>query len=817
MSADAEKENLSPNDDRDIIPSSQGSQLIHEPNTQRLCLELEDETEKFAPENHSTQLPTTSPQGSGEKRKADGHMSDLGDVEHEKKIPKLAITEEEDMFSDDADVEIIDVSEDKSKSIEVVTLNDTIIESPNLPEGKDELDRSLEEKIVTKTEPKDQSDVLTSSPEENLNQDSTETLTLNDTINESPNVPGGEGELDGSLEEKIVTETKPKDQSDILTSSPEENANQDSTETFKTPKENEDGLVILVLKPSEFKKVSTLAKNEEHFFIPQNKIPQDFNVKLRKLLTTNNKDLMRRLSDISGLSGGSSGYNADTSSVGTGSGSSSSRDRLSIMPETLIEPHKVLSPLPRRLWPKKQQNAKETKVTKCEISSPIKIKDKVKVFAKWIERTDVKYWPGTIKEQEEPESEDKYSITFDDGFEKAVKKEDVIRADALIPGCQINVEKEEGVHQVGVLLAYPDCSQSEIFYTVQLEDMPDLPETEAEAVSYKKVHLTLDQWKNIKADLEPKPIGKKSSDVSLDNLVSGKRRSKPVTPIKTPTKKRAKKGGEHVETSAQSESDRSPTENTSDEDKTTPKRTRLPRKPLFKNLCFLLTQAKEKENVEKQDLGESAIDSETEDEEDENLEEPKFNRNELKKKILENGGKVLPKFPGEKEKIPEHVIVISDRMCRTMTYLLSVAYGFERVNFMWIQNCITAKDLLPRQNYALQVGFSSHLNRDVEQLEMKGNRRDLLKGLHILVATSDKEFGEDWKPILTRLGASVSVRTQGKLDKSLKKIDLIVGNSTPPSSIVKDARDKDLFLVTSKWVVESLINGQVIPYGEYLI
>ena len=75
------------------------------------------------------------------------------------------------------------------------------------------------------------------------------------------------------------------------------------------------------------------------------------------------------------------------------------------------------------------------------------------------------------------------------------------------------------------------------------------------------------------------------------------------------------------------------------------------------------------------------------------------------------------------------------------------------------------------------MGFSSHLNRDVEQLEMKGNRRDLLKGLHILVATSDKEFGEDWKPILTRLGASVSVRTQGKLDKSLKKIDLIVGKS----------------------------------------
>ena len=47
-----------------------------------------------------------------------------------------------------------------------------------------------------------------------------------------------------------------------------------------------------------------------------------------------------------------------------------------------------------------------------------------------------------------------------------------------------------------------------------------------------------------------------------------------------------------------------------------------------------------------------------------------------------------------------------------------------------------------RQNYALQVGFSSHQNRDIEHLEAKGNRRELFKGLHILIATSDKDFGE---------------------------------------------------------------------------
>ena len=39
-------------------------------------------------------------------------------------------------------------------------------------------------------------------------------------------------------------------------------------------------------------------------------------------------DLTRRLSDVSSLSAGSSGYQANTSSIGTGSSSSSKRDRL---------------------------------------------------------------------------------------------------------------------------------------------------------------------------------------------------------------------------------------------------------------------------------------------------------------------------------------------------------------------------------------------------------------------------------------------------------------------------------------------------------
>ena len=106
-----------------------------------------------------------------------------------------------------------------------------------------------------------------------------------------------------------------------ITSSPEEEV----AEKFKTPEENDSRFVIALIKSSEFKKISGLIKVEDHFFLPKNKVPPSFNLK-KHFLTT--KDLTKRLSDVSGLSAGSSGYQADTSSIGTGSGSSSNRDRL---------------------------------------------------------------------------------------------------------------------------------------------------------------------------------------------------------------------------------------------------------------------------------------------------------------------------------------------------------------------------------------------------------------------------------------------------------------------------------------------------------
>lgn len=146
------------------------------------------------------------------------------------------------------------------------------------------------------------------------------------------------------------------------------------------------------------------------------------------------------------------------------------------------------------------------------------------------------------------------------------------------------------------------------------------------------------------------------------------------------------------------------------------------------------------------------------------------------------------------------VIVISDRVCRTMTYLSAIAYGFPRINFAWIKNCISSKKLLPMENYALQVGFSTLKNRDIEPHEVEGtNLRGLFKDEHFVVASTDYNFTDAWKKLLIRLGAEVTVKNAGKLNR-LKKFSVVISEAkTCPQTIKIDAQEKDKFLVNTQW------------------
>ena len=103
------------------------------------------------------------------------------------------------------------------------------------------------------------------------------------------------------------------------------------------------------------------------------------------------------------------------------------------MPETVIAPHRVLSPLPKRLRTQKNEHPKiipeeEPKIPEVEQTKPqIQPEIGMPVFAKWVDKTLIRYWPGKIKDIEE----EKFHIEYDDGLEKPLKREDFILADGM--------------------------------------------------------------------------------------------------------------------------------------------------------------------------------------------------------------------------------------------------------------------------------------------------------------------------------------------------------------------------------------------------
>ena len=77
------------------------------------------------------------------------------------------------------------------------------------------------------------------------------------------------------------------------------------------------------------------------------------------------------------------------------------------------------------------------------------------------------------------------------------------------------------------------------------------------------------------------------------------------------------------------------------------------------------------------------------------------------------------------------------------------------------------------------------------------------------------------------MGASVSSRTQGGIDKTLGAIDVIIVDTDArsavaesakyPPNIVKDAIFKNIPVVSALWVIQSIVNGTKLPTKNFTI
>ena len=96
-------------------------------------------------------------------------------------------------------------------------------------------------------------------------------------------------------------------------------------------------------------------------------------------------------------------------------------------------------------------------------------------------------------------------------------------------------------------------------------------------------------------------------------------------------------------------------------------------------------------------------------------------------------------------------------------------------------------------------------------------------GWNVFVSGENKNFVDDWKPLLLRLGASASSGSKS-IEKALAKIDLVVADEkgqgkekAVTSKGVTEAHAKGIVVVTPEWVIQSLINGGRVKYDDFRV
>ncbi len=46
---------------------------------------------------------------------------------------------------------------------------------------------------------------------------------------------------------------------------------------------------------------------------------------------------------------------------------------------------------------------------------------------------------------------------------------------------------------------------------------------------------------------------------------------------------------------------------------------------------------------------------------------------------------------------------------------------------------------------------------------------------------------------------------------------VVVADKSAPKSLVKDAKEKGISVVSARWIVQCLVNGQIMDYEKFLI
>ncbi|GFY59134.1 TP53-binding protein 1 [Trichonephila inaurata madagascariensis] len=454
----------------------------------------------------------------------------------------------------------------------------------------------------------------------------------------------------------------------------------------------------------------------------------------------------------------------------------------------------------------------------------------VRVMARW---KDGYYYPGIVQKQE---SEGRWSVKFDDEDIKAIPQENLIKVYNLEKGTSVLAMSPDDFYDPGIICGhYTDSTGSG--YEVELDNGV------TKRYPRSAVILSNDQAKLLTSSRPPTTPA--TMTINLDNIVDGKRKRKSVqtsepSPVlkKSPRRisSRISKIDPNLDSTEESaHTDKEPlsikrqmeTTETEGED-TLPQRSTRKRKAaktgaikithaitqssgrhpkLLKDYAFLLTNAERKPAPKV-----NTSDSETLNEEEEIM---PFNKDELVAYILSRGGTILDKFDDVQDCKKRNIFLLANTYLRTMKYIKCIAAGIICIKHHWVQNCCFKGEILNHVSYILPAGKSLITNEIVEW----HGRSDVLKGLKIsLISGPDNPFVPTWTPVLLAAQADFVLKWNLPSSKSggcFMHVDVLVTNSHCPPDVLQSARRRKIPIVSSEWIIQSLIAGKCLPYDAH--
>ncbi|KAG9261303.1 TP53-binding protein 1 [Astyanax mexicanus] len=443
----------------------------------------------------------------------------------------------------------------------------------------------------------------------------------------------------------------------------------------------------------------------------------------------------------------------------------------------------------------------------------------LRVMAKWSSNSF--YYSGTITRDL---GENRFGLLFDDNQECEVQGKDILLCDPIPTETEVTALTEEEYFNTGLVKGHK-MQGSELLYCV---------EKDGHSVWYSRnaVILTMEQGNRLREQFalgpyEPSTPQTMASDISLDNLVEGKRRRRgngntagtptrsatdsPRTPgkrkqsstedEKTPAKRGRRGGGAKAGSRlAACNTSGSGVEMPSDPNDLLVSHGPLPESSdLFMGFVFMLTTSSENDRETNQM---------TSDGEEEYVQTAPYNKHYTERQLEAGGGMILPAFNEEQCKAAYQSLLIADQHCRTRTYLLCVAGGVPCVSQVWVRDCCQEKKLMNYRNYLLPAGLGPE-KRVIEW----HSRSSPFKALKVLLISEDRV--DVWTALLTMCGATKvhQHKTNGNSsDVPAEKFDVVVSAHPCPPEVLKSASTAETPVVSLEWLIQSVICGERLAY-----